>query len=164
MREQAKLLWRPVLEETGHPDVVAALAGIVGEMPPDAQRDPTRLTRAVQRWVQSNVRYLREYPERYQRPTRTLKWRVGDCDDMAPLVATMLRTARVPARLRFGGWGLQPGERPIFRHVYAQALLPRGWTTAETVRAVPLGFDAVEWKRAKGLEVKHADVGDRGPL
>lgn len=164
MKDQARLLWRPVLEETGHPDVVAVLAEIVGAMPRDAQRDPAKLARAIQVWVQQNIRYVREYPERYQRPTRTLKWRIGDCDDKSPLVATLARTARIPSRLRFGGWGDRPGQRPWFRHVYAQSLLPRGWTTLETVRDVPMGFDAVAWKASKGLEVKTADVGDRGPL
>lgn len=142
------------------------LAGLDGR----ATRDPAQLARAVQQFVQQRVRYLREYPETYQSVARTLEWGVGDCDDMSPVVAAMARTARIPARLCIVGWD-EPAGGPLRpRHVYGQLLVPAEpgaepvWRTAETVRPVPLGWDAGEWKRSKGHRVAYSYVGDRGPL
>ena len=148
--------------------LVEALEGVDG----DGTRDPETIARAVQRFVQTRIRYLREYPETYQSAARTIAWRVGDCDDHAPLVASMVRTARIPARLAVVGWDdPATGERMKPRHIYAQALLPDDegagelvWRSLETVQPVPFGWDAGEWKRGRGHRVAYSYVGDRGPL
>lgn len=126
----------------------------------------------MQRFVQTRIRYLREYPETYQSVARTLAWGVGDCDDHSPAVAAMLRTARIPARLAVVGWDdPEKGEPVKPRHIYAQGLLPDNehpgelvWRSLETVQPVPLGWDAGEWKRGRGHRVAYSYVGDRGPL
>lgn len=148
--------------------MVATIARVVRGMPRDAQRDDAQLSRALQRWVQENVRFVREYPERYQTPARTLEWGIGDCDDQSPLMACLLRTCKIPARLCIGGWGEAPEDAPFWRHIYAQALLPidkrNEWVTVETVRRVPLGFDATDWMGEKGFRTARTFVGDSGPL
>lgn len=163
--EQKRLLWRPVLEQTGHPAVVAVVAEVARSLPSGAQRHPRHLARGLQRWIQNRIRYVREYPERYQTPARTLEWGIGDCDDQAPLMAALARTCRIPARLCIGGWNEPPSDEPKWRHIWAQVLLPgEGWTSAETVRAVPLGFDAGAWMASRGRSTRRTYVGDRGPL
>ena len=82
----------------------------------------------------------------------------------APLLAAMVRSARIPARLVVVGWDGDDSPRPVPRHIYAQALLPDGWTTAETVKPVALGWDAGEWKEGQGRRVAYSLVGDTGPL
>lgn len=165
IREQKAALWAPVLEQTGAPELVEVVGQCVWSLPQEKIRDELSLARALQEYVQENVRFVKEFPERYQSPIRTLQYKVGDCDDQAPLLAALLRTVKIPARLCIGGWGGRPGEPPVWRHIWAQALLPKhGWTSAETVRRVPLGFDAGEWMASRGFQTARTYVGDSGPL
>lgn len=107
---------------------------------------PQDLVRALQRYVQKKIAYLREHPETYVHPARTLEWEAGDCDDQASLLASLLRSVKVPARLTFAYWATGPTRRG---HVWAEAWIPypkgygqKGrWVPAETIRAVPLGWD-----------------------
>jgi transglutaminase-like putative cysteine protease len=157
-----------VLEQTGHPKIVETIARVVREMPDEAQRNDAKLIRALQRFVQENVRFVREYPERYQAPARTLEWGIGDCDDQAPLMACLARTCKIPSRLCIGGWGETAEDAPIWRHIYAQVLIPvegrERWVSSETVRRAPLGFDATDWMGSKGFRTARTFVGDNGPL
>ena len=156
-----------MLEATGTAPVREALSQALdaaGLRSSASLKDSAAVVRAAQRWIQSNIRYLREYPETYQTPARTLEWRVGDCDDQAPLLAAMVRSARIPARLVVVGWDGDDEPRPVPRHIYAQAQLPQGWTSAETVKPVALGWDAGKWKESQGRRVAYSLVGDTGPL
>jgi transglutaminase-like putative cysteine protease len=119
----------------------------------------------VQQFVQLNIKFLREKPETYVHPVRTLQWRVGDCDDQTILTCAMLRSVRIPARARFAWWINREGRKR--GHVWCEGLPEAGrpWVPLETVRAVPYGYDPLA--RIQSNNPRHVDtqiVGDSGPI
>src|SRR6185369_12363360 len=54
---------------------------------------------ALGSWVQDNVYYVHEMPERFQLPDETLRLKAGDCDDATTLVASLLEAVGIPAAL-----------------------------------------------------------------
>ena len=165
------LCWGVVQGATGDPRTRGILARIVRDTGVDA-RDPLALVTAVQAWVNRTIRYVREYPETICAPWVTVEWQIGDCDDMAILLAAVLRTARVPMRLAFGGW--KPRGEPVpLGHVWSEAWVERakapvppgvtvpGWVALETVRERPPGWRATDWRRVQGDCVRLETLGDR---
>jgi transglutaminase-like putative cysteine protease len=139
-------------------------------------RDDIALARLAQQYTQTRIKYFKEAPERWQSPLRTLVWGIGDCDDMAILIASWLRSFRIPVRLKFlrmtipaGSVVREPGAsmrkldapRKV-SHVYAQALLGGKWTTLEAVKAYPLGFDPEVLAQQKGIAYTTETIGDGG--
>lgn len=159
--EQARVMWRLVESETGDPRHRTLLAELYKRtgIPP---RDVPALGATVQRFVQTHVRYLREHPETYATPSRTLAWQAGDCDDQAMVVCALLRGARVPCRLVFVGTDKGRGGPIPPQHVYTEAeLKPGQWTALETVRQVPAGWNAVDAWARKGWRTgvyRHGDA------
>jgi len=159
--EQARVMWRMVEAETGDPRHRTLLAELYKRtrIPP---RDPAALARAVQRFAQTHINYLREQPETYAMPSRTLAWQAGDCDDQAMVVCTLLRGARVPCRLVFVGTDKGRGGPIPPQHVYTEAeLKPGEWTALETVRQVPAGWSALQAWARKGWRTgvyRHGDA------
>ena len=97
---------------------------------------------------------------------RTLEWGIGDCDDKSILIATILRSFRIPVRLKFVRF--RHGGRRI-SHVYPQAYLPidrrrpglRDWVALESVMSRPMGFDPEDYLRENGIEPESVEyVGD----
>lgn len=97
-----------------------------------ASRDYAAQAAAILRWVQRNVYYVNEPGEIIRTPWRVLKDRVGDCDDMAILLATMAHTIGLPWRFILAGQKRGSGE-PVswtegtwqpwfvdFNHIYVQ--------------------------------------------
>lgn len=157
---QARAVWGLVERDTGDPRLRGILAALYERASLPA-RDVPALAAAVQRLVQTHIKYLREYPETYASPLRTLKWRVGDCDDQAAVVCALLRSARVPCRLVFCGRD-DGGPGPIEpQHVYAEAeVQPGDWCALETVKQVPPGWSAVEHWRRTGKRAGRWSYGD----
>lgn len=160
--QQMRRLWEKVLEDTGHPPLVQFLAGLidVARVPP---RDPVRLARAIQLYAARHVKFFRERPERFQQAARTIAWGIGDCDDKARLVAALLRTARVPARLTFMHMVL-PGNKHL-GHVFPEAWLTlpahrAGWIPLESVREYPMGYNPIIRARERGFVVTTHSIGD----
>lgn len=93
--------------------------------------------RALQAWVQTNIRYIRDPPdfELVQTPGKTLEYRAGDCDDQATLLAALLHSVGHPARFAALGFNGRP-----FSHVMVQTLIGRFWWGAETIIPRPLGW------------------------
>lgn len=151
-------LWQMVREANDSPVPRDFVARVVRELDVP-ERNPRALAEGIQQWVQRNIRYVREYPEIIASPERTLEWGIGDCDDRTVLVASALRSARIPARAVFVGWKDGPGPVP-FKHVYPQACLDGHWVTVETVRPVPLGWDASLAHARKGHRVAVQTIGD----
>lgn len=94
--------------------------------------------RAIQQWVQSHVRYVRDPPDQelVQTPQKTLEYRAGDCDDQSVLVCALLTAIGHPCRLI--AFGFNGGE---LSHVVSQTLIGTQWVTVETIQARPLGWE-----------------------
>lgn len=161
---QIQTLWSRVQEATGDPRLRGVVAALYQreELP---ARDNRALARSVQRMVQTHIKFVKEKPETYVHPVRTLSWRIGDCDDQATVVASMLRGCGIPCRLAFVGTDKGTGQTPISPgHVYTEAQLdPKRdeWTALETVRAVPMGWDAPAQWRKKGWRTVKLTHGDK---
>jgi transglutaminase-like putative cysteine protease len=168
--EEAKTLWGRVELDTGNPELRKVLAKLMQRAKVPG-RDPRALALAVQKLIQTHIKFLREYPETFVRPVLTLAWRVGDCDDQASALCALLRSAKIPCRLVLCGFRVQ-GEEDKPRHVYAEALLPleppgssdSEWVPLETVRKVPPGWRAEDRWRAQGKQPLRWTYGDKGPL
>ena len=93
--------------------------------------------RALQSWVQNNIRYVQDPTdlERVQGPEETLKRGTGDCDDQATLLGAMLESTGHPAKLV--AVGVKGGP---FSHVLVETKTGRGWIAAETILKKPLGW------------------------
>lgn len=155
-----KLLWNRVQDGTGTASL-RQTAAKVAKATQTSSAKPKDLIRALQRYVQKKVLYLREHPETYVHPARTLEWGAGDCDDQAALLASLLRSVKIPARLTFCYWSTGPSRRG---HVWTEAWIPypagygqKGrWVPAETIRSVPLGWDpiaAIKRQATSGLQI-----------
>jgi hypothetical protein len=62
-------------------------------------RDERCQALAVARWVQERIYYVHEGRETFQLPTTTVKTGAGDCDDHTTLMASMLMTIGIRAKL-----------------------------------------------------------------
>lgn len=159
-QDQMRLLWSRIVEGTGDPRLREHLATLMRthSLPP---RDPEGLARAVQTYNQTKIKYLREHPETYASPGRTLQWGVGDCDDLTILTCAALRGAKIPCRAVFVGWSPKGSVGPIhFKHVYPEAFIRDKWVALESVKKVPYGWDSAADKIKKGFRVRRASVGD----
>lgn len=127
-------------------------------------RDPVRLARAFQLYSARKIKFFRERPERFASALRTLTWGIGDCDDKARFIAALLRTFRIPVRLKFLHITMPDGK--TVGHVYPEAWLPypkeSNWVALESVREYPLGYDPEARARAKGFGVRVSYIGDKG--
>ena len=150
-------MWRLVEQWTGHPTLVEVAARVLNHHNVEA-RDELGLARAFQHFAQHAVKYFREFPERWVSPLRTIAWRIGDCDDKSILIATLLRTFRIPVRLKFLRMQLPEGKR--IAHVYPQAFIKGQWIALESVRPVALGFDYETTAIERGYPYKVEYVGD----
>lgn len=63
------------------------------------QRNKKEQAIAIAAWVQSNVYYVHELPERFATPDETLRTKAGDCDDQTVLIASMLESVGIKAAL-----------------------------------------------------------------
>lgn len=93
--------------------------------------------RAIQVWVQQNIRYIRDPPslELVQTPQKTLQWTAGDCDDQAVLVAALLDSIGHPTQ--FYAMGFRGGP---LEHILTRTKIGTQWVAVETIKSVALGF------------------------
>lgn len=93
--------------------------------------------RAIQTWVQENIRYVRDPTdvELVQTPQKTLQWSAGDCDDQAVLVASLLSSIGHPAQ--FYAMGFRGGP---LEHILTRTKIGTQWVAVETIKPVALGF------------------------
>lgn len=172
---QRVALWQWCEQWTGHPALVGFVSRLI-KMYGVPARDDVTLARVVQRFAQTHVKYFKEAPERWQSPLRTIVWGIGDCDDLATLIVCILRSFRIPCRLKFlrmtipaGTRVKEPGgtmrvlSRPRrMSHVYAQALLRGQWTSLDAVKPYPLGYDPEALCKARGVTYTVEYAGDGG--
>lgn len=93
--------------------------------------------RAIQQWVQQNIRYIRDPTsvELVQTPQKTLQWMAGDCDDQSVLTAALLDSIGHPAQFYAVGFRGGPLE-----HILTRTKIGAQWVAVETIKPVALGF------------------------
>jgi len=93
--------------------------------------------RAVQLWVQQNIRYIQDPPdvELVQTPQKTVQWKAGDCDDQSVLIAALLQSIGHPCQFMAMGFSGGP-----LSHVLTRTKIGSDWVTVETIRPVGLGY------------------------
>jgi transglutaminase-like putative cysteine protease len=156
-RQQRKALWNNVVKYTGHPVLVAYAAKLIQkyDIP---QRNEKELVITLHRFVQDYIKYFRENPERFVSPIRVLEWRIGDCDCKTGLLASLVRSFRIPVRLKIIRFKLN-GKRVA--HIYPQAKLEKQWWSLETVNKWPIGADLETLLKQKNISYKVEYVGDK---
>jgi len=113
------------------------------------ERNERAFARAIQLYAQQHVLFFRERPERFVRAARTIDWGIGDCDDKSILIATILRSFRIPVRLAFIRFKSQSGKN--ISHVYPEAYLDGRWEALESVHHWELGDSPYTRAMRKGL-------------
>lgn len=86
-------------------------------------RDQLCQALAIARYVQQNVTYVAELPERFQTPTTTLAEKYGDCDDFTTTIAALCEAIGIETELVGMEWG--PPHDRYFRHIFPRALIPQ---------------------------------------
>lgn len=114
---------------------------------------------AIGRWVQQNITYVRERPEVFQDPSTTIAMGYGDCDDTAPLVASLLEAVGVESELIGLEWEAPPGSpvRRAFQHIYPAARIQSRWripldTTLQ--RPIEQMTDPIRLAQERGLRLR----------
>ena len=140
-------------------------------------RDYPRVAAALLAWVQTRIYYTNEPGEQIQAPWWTLKYKTGDCDDMAVLLAAMAESVRLPWRFVLAGRDrkgrsvrMHEGGKYVraqFHHIYLDLgwppFKPTTWAAAEpTIKGAPLGFDVVQ-QEAQLPEMMGAHAGRPQP-
>lgn len=159
--EHKRLLWNAVVTASGDPRLRAFVAKLFNESDLPA-RDAAAFARALQAYAQNRIRYVRESEETFVAPWVTLQWGIADCDDFAILIASTLRSIRIPARVVFLGWTDEPEPTPVkLKHVYAEAFIDGAWVPLEAVRKVPYGWDPGKFQAEKGRRIRLETLGDQ---
>jgi len=86
-------------------------------------------------YVKKNVKYVYDPPklETIQSPKRTLVLGIGDCDDHATLVGTLLRIAGFPIKIALGDIN-SDGK---YEHVFIKVKVRGRWITVDTTAKNP---------------------------
>lgn len=89
-------------------------------------------------WVQEHVRYVRDVHEveTLSSPDKTMQGLVGDCDDQATLLATLLESVGYPTRFVATGY-TYPDQ---LEHVYLQVFVDGDWIDLDPTERMPLGW------------------------
>lgn len=93
---------------------------------------------ALHRYVRDSIRYQLDVRdvETIRTPELTLRERVGDCDDKAVLLASLLEAVGHPTGFVALAFGPPPAP---FSHVYTITRIGPRWIAAETTEPWPLG-------------------------
>ena len=101
------------------------------------QKDFEGEARALFRYVQNNVRYVRDINgvETVQSPLKTLEYGQGDCDDKATLLGALLES--LGCKTRFLAVGFRKGH---VGHVLLEANINNAWIAMDTTEPVNYGW------------------------
>lgn len=116
------------------PAMIQRAVSIVWTVP---QKDELAEVAAVFEFVRDSIRYVRDVAgvETLCSPDKTLERRVGDCDDQATLLATLLEAVGYPTRFVVAAYS-HPRE---LEHVYLQVFADGQWIDADPTESGPLG-------------------------
>jgi len=149
-----------VQECTGSPELIDFVVRNIIKAQNVPGNDPVALAKAVQKFAQDRVKFFRESPDRWQSPSRTLAWGIGDCDDKTILIACILRSFRIPVRLVFIRFTSKKGKKQ--GHVFPVAFVGGKWVCLESVRPVPFGFKPIPFLRKRGAKIDAVEnIGDK---
>ena len=97
---------------------------------------------AVQKWVQSQVRFKSNTSNSMTSAIDTLTDRVGVCRDFAHLMIALCRALNIPARFATGmDYGADPILGPPDFHAYVEAWVGNRWYLFDpSGTAIPMGF------------------------
>jgi len=89
-------------------------------------------------FVRDHIRYTKDVygVETLASPDKTLAMRVGDCDDMATLLAGLLESVGYPTRFVIEGY--DEGQR--WEHVYIEVCLGNTWVPLDPTEQVSMGW------------------------
>lgn len=106
-----------------------------------AQDDASEVE-ALFNFVRDHIRYTRDVygVETLATPDKTLAMRVGDCDDMTVLLATLLESIGYPTRFVIEGY--QDGAG--WEHVYLETCLRGQWVALDATEQVAMGWQPPE--------------------
>lgn len=152
-------LWERVEEFTGHPLLVDWSAKLIKKYNVP-ERNDLALARAVQKYSQDHIKFFRERPERFASPLRTIAWGFGDCDDKSVFIASVLRSFRIPVRLKFIRF-YSKEQIKMVSHVYPQAKINGKWIALESVHKWDIGDDPEERAKMKGIKPEVHIIGDK---
>lgn len=133
IRATLKLMSQIVKRYKASPVVRELALDIVADLP---QKKWRMEAAALLRWVQQNIRYVKDIRgvETLQTPPQTLRLQTGDCDDTSILYASLLESVGHPTR--FIAVGFTPDS---LSHVLVQTKIAGKWLSAETIMDWPLG-------------------------
>lgn len=155
-------LWGVIIFYTGNPILIDWASRVIREFN-IPERDNRALVNGILKYTQDNIKYFRESPERFASPLRTIDWGIGDCDDKSILIATVLRSFKIPVRLKFLRFSyFSPSEKiqKTVQHVYPQAKIDNKWYSLESVHKWPAGKDAEKMLNSKGIKSEVSFMGD----
>lgn len=155
--ERVSLMIDQVLDSRSQKKVYQILGTIVKRLP---ARDWDAEVASIFHWVQQNIRYTRDPNgiELFRTPRAIISDEIGDCDDMAIMLAALLMAAGY--RCRFRVIGLTEGS---YEHVYVVAGIPPGEPNEEPEKWVPLDptqpyEPGWEIERSKVAEIMDYDI------
>jgi transglutaminase-like putative cysteine protease len=109
-----------------------------------AEKDNAGEAKALFEAVRKNVRYTSDIAgiDTYQKPSHTLRFRTGDCDDLATLACASAATLGLPCRFKV----IRTKGAPDWNHIYAQIGFPRRdpkkWVSFDASVNMPFGWEA----------------------
>jgi len=89
-------------------------------------------------FVRDNIRYTKDVYniETLSTPLKVLQMRVGDCDDMTVLLASLLEAIGYPTRFVIEGYA----DFDTWQHVYLEACLQGTWVALDPTEQVAMGW------------------------
>ena len=116
------------------PEIIALVSSLLADLP---ARDYAAEIETLHAYVRDSIRYQDDVNgvETVRTPPVTLEQGVGDCDDQATLLATLLEAAGKPTR--FVAAGFYGGD---LSHVWTEVKVGESWYALETTEPVAMGW------------------------
>jgi len=119
--EQVHFLREVVTQSSALAAIRARARDIVFRIYNAPDRNEVAYAVAIAKWVQANIRYVRENPEVFQLPTATIAIGYGDCDDMTTVVASLLEAVGIDSEIVGMEWDHPSGR--AFQHIFPRAVV-----------------------------------------
>ena len=147
--EQLRLIRSMIRGWSAHPAIRRLALRIVSDSGVNT-RDKKQIALAIGRWVQDNITYIHELPERFSTPEETLATGAGDCDDMVILGGALMEAVGVDAK------GICQEVDGQWRHIFLGAVIPgRGVLPIDPSLVQPVGtLNPVARAMARGKRVR----------